>query len=247
MRKLYWLSFASVTLVLGVGALAIVLSEYAESGRCYRSGLVLSKDELRERTIRSLVAAEVATSERESKYKVHSRTYLTRKSFKPNEVIDAVTSRSIVNIPKAAHYLSSLDSIGSITSGLPLDEYSIVRNDAGAVRIIPITSIEAVSAEDVRKRGVRKGAGDLNLSIFERALGYGNHYFKVDIYWPIDLACCEDTYFRNPKNGLPPAWYAQQTVSSIMTGKLPSRNYLVASNCGELLRREYEGDIRYVY
>jgi hypothetical protein len=245
MRKGLWLLLLPALLAY---VAMVALAEYTKTGSCYRNGSTLSAEELRAQTIRSLLTAEMESSARENKYQIFVQTFLIRRSLTSNDVIDAVVSKSIVNLPKDAAYpLNSDQDVASVDPKFLRGEFSIVRYGAGNVRIIPSTSLEAVDADVARAHFDGEQKHGLGLSLLERALGYGNYYFRVEGFRFINLGCCKDFYSEFPKNGITREEYARRIIDSIVTGKQPIRNYLVVSNCGDVLRREYDDEPRHLF
>jgi hypothetical protein len=188
----------------------------------------------------------MAESARENVDKIWIKTFLIRKSLTSEDVIAAIASKSIADIPKEAVYPLNTDrDIAHVDSVFLEGEFSIIQFGAGYVRITPSKSINVADADVARKNldGARKVG--FNLSLVERALGYGNHYFRVDAFWRIPLACCEEIYSKHPHQGKSQEWYAKQSIDAIVAGQLPRRSYLVVSNCGDVLHRSTDGDVRY--
>lgn len=239
MRKYLWLLLLPVVFFPIVRFAMVTMAEYTETGSCYRIGSKLSLEEMRSQTIRSLLTAEMESSARENKYQTWVQTFLIRKSLTSKDVIDAVTSKSIVNLPQMAAYpLNTKEDIARIDPKFLRGEFSIVRYGAGNVQITPSSGIEAVDAKVVQKRLDSERRAKFNLSLFERALGYGNNYFQVEAYWFINLACCDE---YSTKDGKTPEWYTRQIVKSIITDEQPVRRHLVVSNCGDVLHRSEDG------
>lgn len=221
------------------------MAEYAQTGQCYQDGSKLSAEELHARVVRNLLTAEMEFSGRVNKYDNWVNIFLIQQSVTPEDVIDAVVSKSIVNWPKEAAYLLSTDEdVANVNAEFLRGEFSIVQYGAGNVRIIPSRSLEAVDAGVVQKYldGDDEKKPWFAMTLFERALGYGNYYFQIETYGFIDLGCCDSR--AHPK---PPEWYTQQIINSIVTNNQPSRRYLVVSNCGNILHREIADEVRYIF
>lgn len=231
-----------------VGRVMESMAEYTQTGQCYRNGSTLSAEELHARVIRNLLTAEMESSERVNEYDTWVTTFLIRKSVTSKDVIDAAVSKSIVDWPKEAAYpLNTDEDIANIDPEFLRGEFSIVQYGAGNVRIIPSRSLGAIDANVARKSLdgkylVDKQQHGFGLSLFERALGYGNYYFQVEVYSFIDLGCCDSR--AHPK---PPEWYTQQIISSIVTGDYPVRRSLVISNCGGILHRQIADEVRHLF
>lgn len=225
----------------------ISLAEYTKTGSCYQNGSILSEEDLHDRTIRNLLTAEMKSSARENKYKTYVKTFLIQRSLTPGDVIDAVASKSIINLPKSAAYQLNTDlDVANVDPEFLRGDFSIIHYSQ-SVGIVPSKGIQAVDADVARKHldGERKRG--FGLSLFERALGYGNHYFRVDVFSHIDLACCEELSDKYPKDGKPPEWYSRQIIDSIKKGEMPVRRYLVVSNCGDLLHRSEDGYVWFLF
>ena len=236
-----------MSLALVAGLAMMPLAEHAKTGRCLWEGSTLSggamfsADELRERAIRSILSAEVEETAQMNKYKIYAKTFLIRKSLTPNEVIDAIASKSIVNIQlEAAYPLKTGRDATSVDSDFLRGEFSVVRYRTGEyVEIFPGNSLQAVDANSAREVFEGMNAHEAGLSLFERALGHGNHVFRIDSYY-IDLGCCEEFYSKYPKSDRPRDWYARRDIKAILKDEKPSHHNLVVSNCGEILQRTEE-------
>lgn len=230
-KLLLWLLLFSVLLFLVAGVAMLFLDKYAKTGRCYRNGSMLSADELRMRVIRNLLAAEMASSAWENKYKIYVRTFLIRRSLTASDVIDAIASKSIVDIQKEAVYpLNTYSEVANVDAEFLRGEFSIVRYGFGYVDIIPSQSLKAVDGLD------EKLAQWIGLTLFERVFGYGNNYFQVEKYSRINLNCCTDIYNKYQKAKCQ-AWCPSEIIGDILAGKRPVYRYLVVSNCGYILHR----------
>lgn len=248
MRKGLLLLILPASLALIVYITIATLNKYAETGGCYRNGSTLSAKELRMRTIRSLLAAEVQSAARRNVGQVWVRIFLISKSMTSDDVINAIKSKSIINIPdEAAYQLKTDRDVANIDPEFFQGNFSIIQFGASSVSIIPSKSIVAIAPDVAQKDREERRQLPLNLSQSESMFGYGSHYFRVHAFRYIDLGCCEPRYSRSPKNGKSPEWYSRQNIKPIETGKSPSRLHLVVSNCGDLLHRNYDGDERYLF
>lgn len=221
------------------------MAEYTQTGQCYQDSSTLSAEELHARVIRNLLTAEMESSERVNRYDTWVKTFLIRQSVTPKDVMDAVVSKSIVNWPKEAAYpLNTEQDVANVDPEFLRGEFSIVQYGAGNVRIIPSRSLIAVDADVAQKSldGDDEKKPWFAMTLFERALGYGNNYFQIETYGFIDLGCCDSR--AHPK---PPEWYTQQIINSIAAGKQPSHRTLVVSNCGDILHREIADEVRYLF
>ncbi len=254
MRKDLKLLFLLIALVVITGLVTLSLAEYTKTGRCYQNGSTLSAEELRERAIRSFLYAQVEETAQINKYKIYAKTFLIRKSLTPNEVIDAIASKSIANIQQEAAYPLKTDrDAASVDSDFLRGEFSVVRYRTGEyVAIFPSNSLQAVDANSARKVFEDMSAHEVGLSLFERALGHGNHVFSIDYYRQINLGCCEEFYRKYPKSDKSREWYTRRDIKAILKGEQPSHYNLVVSNCGEILQRTEESatsgdDIRILF
>jgi len=242
--------FAALALILlAVGGIAMSRIEQGKAGRCYRDGSTPTPEELRARMMRNLLLAEMEASARENGDRFRYRTFLIRKSMSPDDVIQAVATRSITTLPEEAAYpINTEREVQNVDSGFLLGEFSIVRYwPVSDAEIIPGKSIRAVGADDA-KRFFDGGEDDgITLSLYEKALGYGSHLYEVDVYWGIDLGCCEKRYFTHPKHGHPPEWYVQRNIDHIVKGESPSGRHLVVSNCGDILHRSGDDYVRFFF
>lgn len=216
----------------------LAMAEYTKTGRCYRNGSVLSAEELRTQTIRSLLTEEMEAAERENTDRIYVEAFLIPRSLTLDEVINAVVSKSIVNLPQEASFpIDSESEIANVDPAFLRGDFSIISYGGGYVSITPSGGIEAVDSKVARKYlGERRILG-FQLSLFERALGYGNHYLQLESFRQIDLGCCEDRYVKNPKGGFSREWYTREIINSYKNSELLPRSYLAVSNCGDILRR----------
>ena len=240
MRKALMFLVLSILLALIAGLAILSLAEYSETGRCYRTGSILSADELRERAIRSLLTEEMEAAERENTDRIYVKAFLIPRSLTLDEVINAVVSKSIVNLPKEAALPINTDSdVVNVNSEFLRGDFSIISYGGGYVSITPSGGIKAVDSKVARKYLDERRILGFQLSLFERARGYGNHYFQLDAFTHIDLGCCEDRYVKNPKGGLSPEWYTREFIHRFENREMREmlRGYLAVSNCGDILRR----------
>lgn len=237
--------FAFIVVVLIISLVVKSMANYAEAGQCYWSGSKLTDEELRENMLRNLITAQVRAGEQENNGQKWVETFLIRRSLSGNDVIAAVKSKSVIGLPREAVYLlNTVQDVASVSSEFLRENFSIIQYGAGQVSIIPSQDIEATNTELAIKYLDEKHKHRFNLSFFERITGYGNHYFKVNIYSHIELACCEDIYGRYPKEGKDPDWYTRKNIAYVEAkGKFPHR-YLVVSNCGSVLQR-YAGGYKF--
>ena len=246
MRKYKWLLFIPAVLLVVASIAMVSLAEYTKTGQCYRTGTTLSAEELREKTIRSLISAEVEeTTTRINEYKKYATTFLIPRSLKPNEVIDAIASKSIVDLAKEAAYTLETDGdVARIDAELIREGFSLVTYRKGSfVQIMPSESIQIADANSAARVFADMDAHHAGLSLFERAQGNGNHVFQID-YYGIDSGCCEEVHSKFPKHGKSQAQYAQESIDWILRGKKPNHYNLLVSNCGEILQRKEEGAVR---
>jgi hypothetical protein len=249
MRKGLWLFLLPTLLVLIAYVAMASLVEYAQTGRCYRNGSTLSTEELHSRAARNLLFAWMEDSARGNEYKPYYHAFLIRKSLTSNDVINAITSKSISNLPQEAVYPLQTDrDVASIAPNFLRGEFSIVRYRSGAyVEIIPSKSIEVVEANAAREFIDGMKTRGIGLSLLEKVLGYGNHVYRIDYYGFVDLGCCEELYSKHPKDGKPPEWYARSNIDLLLRGEQPSHRNLVVSNCGEVLQRSAYESTRFLF
>lgn len=248
MRKRLGFMFIPALSALIASLIMVSLYGYKETGRCYRNGSMLSAEELRTQTIKSLLTAEMESSRRSNKYKTYVKTFLIQQSWTSDDVKDAVLSNSISNLQKEATYpINSDQDIERVPYTFLQSEFSIIQYGAGNVRIIPSRSIEAIDINIAKKNIAPERKKPFKLNIFERALGYGNKYFTVEVFAFIDLACCEEIYIKYPKAGKAPEWYAGRIIDSIITGEQPIRRHLITSNCGDILHRSEDDYVWYTF
>ena len=244
MRKWLWLLFIPALFSLVAGLIVVSLAEYTETGRCYRNGSILSAEELRMQTIRSLLADEKEAAERENTDRTYVKAFLIPRSLTSEDVINAVVSKSIVNLPKEATFPISTESdVVNVNSKFLHGDFSIILYGGGYVFITPSGGIKAVDSKVAQKYLDEQRKPGFQLSLFERALGYGNHYFQVDAFSHIDLGCCEDRYVKNPKGGLSSEWYTREIIRRFENRDMLPRSYLVVSNCGDILHRQSDEGI----
>lgn len=216
----------------------LAMAEYTKTGRCYRNGLTLSAEELRTQTIRSLLTEEMEDAERENTDRIYVKAFLIPRSLTSEDVINAVGSKSIVNLPKEAAFPINTESeIANVDSKFLRGDFSIISYGGGYVSITPSGGIKAVDSKVARKYLDERRMLRFQLSLFERALGYGNHYFQLDPFTHIDLGCCEERYVKNFKGGLSPEWYTRESIHRFENREMLPRGYLAVSNCGDILRR----------
>ena len=250
MRKYQWLLLVSVALLVMAGIAMVSLAEYTKTGRCYRTGTTLSAEELRERAIRGFLSAQTERDAFLNGGKSRHQTFLIRKSLSPSEIIDAIASKSIVNLPNEAAYTLKTDyDISYVDSRFLLGEFSVVGyRTGGSVKITPSNSFRATDDTSARKVFEGMVSHKVGLSLFEKALGYGNHVFRIDYYSFIDLRCCEKRYGKVSESGNPPEWYARKNINEILNGENPRHYNLAVSNCGEVLQRtEDNGDDKRIF
>jgi hypothetical protein len=235
----------AIAIVVGAGA----LREYAETGSCYKTRSTLTADELHVRTVHSLLAVWSETSLRMNVGKFRYQTFLIAKDLTPKELIDVIASKSIVNLPQdAAYSLQSSREIVNIDPNFLRSGFSLVRYSIrGEVEIVPSHSLKAIDTNAARNYLDIKRKKGFHFSFLERVQGYGNHYFQMDMYHPIDLGCCDEIYSKYPKLGKSQESYAQETIKAIRAGKQLSRHVLVVSNCGDIMQRNVEGDELYLF
>lgn len=251
MRLVKLMKYAVVSLLLLSLVFYLILlamAEYTKTGRCYRNGSVLSAEELRTQTIRSLLTEEMEAAERENTDRIYVEAFLIPRSLTSEDVINAVVSKSIVNLPQEATFPIDTESeIANVDPAFLRGDFSIILYGGGYVFITPSGGIEAVDSKVARKYLDEQRKLGFHLSLFERALGYGNHYFQVEAFTHINLGCCEDRYVKNPKGGLSPEWYTREIVRPIKAGKVPKLSHLVVSNCGDVLHRHEDGYTWYLF
>lgn len=250
MRKRFRLLLLAALMALLAYFAVVSLAEYAKTGHCYQNGSILSEEDLHDRTIRNLLTAEMKSSAQANKYKTYVKTFLIQRSLTPGDVIDAVASKSIINLPKSAAYQLNTDlDVANVDPEFLRGDFSIIHYSQtfGHVGVVPSRGVKAADADIARKHLDGKRKRGFDLSLFERALGYGNHYFRVDVFSHIDLACCEELSGKYPKDGKPPESYSWQIIDSIKKGEMPVRRYLVVSNCGDLLHRSEDGYVWFLF
>jgi hypothetical protein len=143
---------ATVFAIVAAIAAVVYMTEYTKTGKCYRTDSILSAEEMRARVYRSLLATEVLLSAEESTDKLDIKTFLIPKSLTKKEMIDAIETKSIVNLPKQSTYpLNSRKDAESLDSKFLSGEFSVVAYGLGYVRITPSNGLTAVSFDDAKK------------------------------------------------------------------------------------------------
>lgn len=237
-----------IGLLLMANRLMEYMAEYTQTGRCYRDGLILSTEELRVRTIRSLLIAEMQTAERQNTDRPSTKAFLISRSLTSDDVVSAVVSKSIVKLPEEEVYpINNESDIENVHLEFLRSEFSIIRYGGGNVFITPSRDLEVVNSKVARKHLDEERKNGLNLSLFERALGYGQLYFQVKNFSFIDLGCCEERYSTDPKGGISPERYAHEVIRAIKTGNQPARRHLIVSNCGDILHHYDDGYTWYLF
>jgi hypothetical protein len=240
MRKIVMLAFAFIFLSLVVVGVGVYLR--TQSGSCYWDDQILAQDELHKRAMRNLIISKIKISHSENMDRQGVDILLVGKKITTNEVADFVGHKKINEIRKHADYqIRSADELMRVNPDFFNGDFSIINFLSGAVYITTSEGVSTVDRESAIKE-IKKRRGDgLSLSVIERFLGYGSHFFLVNDFIKIDLGCCESIYEKYPKNGKSQKWYADEVVGLINKGGTPVRRLVVTSNCGEILRRSDDG------
>jgi hypothetical protein len=238
---------ATVFAIFAAIAAVEYMTEYTNTGKCYRTNSILSAEEMRARVIRSLLISEMQSAARRNYGQIWQRNYLVSRNIGSEELIRLIKSKSIVNLDQEAVYRAmSANEIDSIDANFLSSNFSIVKQEADAMEIIPIRNLAVMGAEEALKLRTDQLVRGFELSTFERAFGYGNRRFQLDSY-VILLDCCSPSLIKYPRSNKSPEWHANQMIDSVSTGKFSYRANLVVSNCGEILHRNDQGETRFFF
>ena len=238
---------ATVFAIFAAIAAVEYMTEYAKTGKCYRTNSILSAEEMRARVIRNLLIFEMQSAARRNYGQMWQRNYLVSRDIGSEELIRLIKSKSIINLDQEAVYTAmSAKEIDSIDANFLSSNFSIVKQDSGGMDIIPIKNLAVMGAEEALKLRTDQLVRGFELSTFEHAFGYGNRRFQFDSY-AIPLDCCSPLLIKYPRSHKSPEWNANQMIDWISTGKLPYRASLDVSNCGEILHRNDQGETRFSF
>ncbi len=149
-------------------------------------------------------------------------------------------SKSIVNLPKEAVFSINTESdIANVSSAFLRGDFSIIQYGGGFVHITPSKGIEAVNRETMIVRLQKERTKGYQLTFYDRARGYGQHFIQVKAFNFINLGCCEDRYAQNPSGDWSQAGHTREIVKRFTdTGDRVRRDQLV-SNCGDVSYPRY--------
>lgn len=222
-----------------------LISVYAfnvvESGYCINSNSRLTNFELRAQAIKSLLLIKINTQHRFGDLYELS---VIKRAVSKQEIISRISETTITSLVNySSHKIKATTDIDALEDIIRGTEFSIITYSkrARSLEIIPGDSIKALSDEEVVDYYKYR---DLNFGLIDK-LGGVRRVFSVTVYGDIGLACCDE---QGNKDGLPPNWHAKNSIKTILAREGGDyASHLIASNCGEILKREHDGEQIYIF
>jgi hypothetical protein len=209
------------------------MAEYSKKGLCYSTNSVLSEQELRERTIRNWLKAEVKDARNSDSSML--KTFLSPNYMTFEKVVDAVRLKSFDSLELASPYqLVEIDDVDKVSSDFFKKDFSFIikrgqKDYIDYIHITPIKSLDNI----LNGKNIR---GYFNLNSFEKASGYGSNFFKINKYM-IDIGQSRIALIY-PKIELLENSYLSGFYRKIEFIKSSYEHHLVISNCGDVLHRD---------
>lgn len=249
MRNLLSYFILATALVMTAAFAAVgYMTEYTKTGKCYRTNSILNTEDMRERVYISLLATEMLMSVEDSTDKLDVKTFLIPKSLTKEEVIDAIQTKSIIDLPTQAMYsINSHEEIKRLDPKIFRNEFSVVAYGMGYATITPSNGLTVAPFDDAKRYLDSTQKNGFVLSRLQRALGYGVYHYQLKDRWVIDLLCCQDRDKRSSYSEKSPEWHSRQMIKSIKEDKKYFEKYLVVSNCGEILHYKVDGMTSFTY
>lgn len=128
--------------------------------------------------------------------------------------------------------LESAQQIDALTDDALAKDTVIVNHDVvgRSLTVIPTRAMQLVP-----------GPASLTFTPEEQARGFGKYFVSTLQYGSISLACCDG---KGPLHGLDESWFAVNTDKNIRGAQM---KVLAVNACGQILKREYDGDVIYVF
>lgn len=209
------------------------MAEYSKKGLCYSTNSVLSEQELRERAIRNWLKAEVKDARNSDSSML--KTFLIPNYMTFEKVVDAVRLKSFDSLELTSPYqLVEIDDVDKVSSDFFKKDFSFIRK-RGQKDYINYIHIKPIKSSDNILNG-KNIRGYFNLDSFEKALGYGYQFFKINGYY-IDINESRIS-LRYPKGDLLKDYTYSGFYRRFDVSEVFDKYYLVISNCGYILHRD---------
>jgi hypothetical protein len=224
------------------------MAEYSKKGLCYSTNSVLSEQELRERTIRNWLKAQIKDA-RENNNKYILKTFLILGSMSSEDVISSIKSKSIMNMQDLAIYqLEEPNDVDKIEPKFLQGEFSFIKHYMYEYIVItPSKSIQLTNSLDVKRQFsnykiyVADHDRQYVITELDKVIGFGNYFFKVYQY-SFSLGYSRKDYAKEIINndGIYPEQYSKEIINDIKLGKEPSSSHIIVSNCGSVLYKRIQ-------
>lgn len=215
------------------------LVEVYEHIKCGDACPVLTAEDLRFRVVKSYLhhrlsvnikRLEFASREKLVLLPVNLNSQKLAQGFEDSTLLTTLTTNSML---LETH--SQIDELkpSVLTIHPSIAEYSLSYRTA---IVIPIESIRPIRLQDVDPSLEPYAAAAQRIGLWERMRGYGNHFFQITEYWPLDLSCCDG---RGDYGGTSLYKRKKSSLDSIRSNR---PRILAVSNRGAILLWEGMGE-----
>lgn len=237
---------AVVCLVIGIGLASLNRVEIAEAFRaatCRAPCPALAPEQLRLQVIKAYLHLLLDTNIERRDSGGNYQLALLPRDMTAQDVERSITDATLLEILTTnpiilgGHAQIDALNVDSLAHNPSIATYSLVHREA---QIIPTRSIQKANATEIESHFRAFRTGKPAFSSWERLRGYGQQFFRINLYWRLSLACCDG---RGDYQGYSPDSWNRNSLLNIKS----SRSWLMAvSERGAILIRTYDGE-RFLY